>query len=56
MARNGEPLVVTACIIERTSRTLEVQAKITRKDGSVVAEASSIQFIIQPPKAHSSKS
>jgi len=50
MVRVGEPLTVSARITKQTSRTLEVQAKITRPDSSLVAEASSLQFIIQPPK------
>ena len=50
MARIGEALTVSACIAKQTSRTLEVQAKITRSDDSLVAEASSVQFIIKPPK------
>ncbi len=45
MARIGEPLTVTAFVKKQTSRTLEVEANIKRQDGSVVAEASSLQFI-----------
>lgn len=48
MARIGEPLVLTAEIVKKTSRTLEVEARMKRKDGSPVAEASSVQFVIQP--------
>ena len=48
VARIGEPLTISACITKQTRRTLEVEAKIKRKDDSVVAEALSIQFITQP--------
>lgn len=44
MAKVGEPLVITAQITKQTSRTVEVTAQMTREDGSVVAEASSVQF------------
>ena len=47
MARIGEQLVVSAAIAKQTRRTLELVADIKRIDGSVVAEASSIQFITQ---------
>ncbi len=47
MARIGEPLIVSARIAKRTRRTIDMEADITRPDGSVVAEASSIQFITQ---------
>ncbi len=48
MARIGEPLVLNAEIVKKTSRTLEVEARMERRDGSVVAEASSLQFIARP--------
>lgn len=56
MVRIGEQLIISACIKKQTRRTVEVEAKIKRKDDSVVAEASSIQFIIQPPKPEPSRS
>ncbi len=49
MARIGEPLTITAHIAKQTSRTLEVEAQVTRQDGSTVAEASSVQFIVKTP-------
>ena len=45
MARIGEPLMVSARITSQTRRTLEVEAALKRQDNSVVAEASSVQFI-----------
>jgi acyl-coenzyme A thioesterase PaaI-like protein len=47
MARIGEPLLVSAHIKKLTSRTAEVEADIKRRDGSVVAEASSIQYLVK---------
>jgi len=47
MARIGEPLIVSANITKQTRRTLELEADVKRHDGSVVAEASSVQFITQ---------
>ena len=46
MARVGEPLIAAARISRQSKRLLEVEADLKRKDGSVVAEASSIQFIV----------
>jgi acyl-CoA thioesterase FadM len=56
IARIGEPLIISACITKQTRRTLEVEVKTKRKDDSVVAEASSIQFIAQSLKNRSSES
>jgi acyl-coenzyme A thioesterase PaaI-like protein len=47
MARIGEPLIVNAWITKRTSRTIEVEARIQRKDDSVVAEAAGLLFIVK---------
>ena len=47
MARIGEPLIISAYITRQTKRTIEVKAEIKRKDDSLVAEASSVQFITQ---------
>jgi len=46
MARIGEPLIVSGRIVRQTRRTLDVEADIKRPDGSIVAEASSVQFIM----------
>jgi predicted thioesterase len=50
MARIGETLTISGSIKRQTTRLLEVEAKATRKDGSLVAEASSVQFIMKPEK------
>jgi len=47
MARIGEPLIASARIAKQSRRLLEIEADLKRRDGSVVAEASSIQFIVQ---------
>lgn len=49
MARVGEPLTITASIVKQTSRTLDVEVKMKRHDGSLVAEALSVQYIVKTP-------
>jgi acyl-coenzyme A thioesterase PaaI-like protein len=49
MASLQEPLTVFARVVKQTSRTLEVEALVKRQDGSLVAEASSIQYIVKMP-------
>ncbi len=46
MARIGEPLIASARITKQSKRLLEITADLQRKDGTVVAEATSIQFIV----------
>jgi acyl-coenzyme A thioesterase PaaI-like protein len=48
MARIGEPLIITAQITKQTRRTVEIAVQMKRQDGSVVAEGSSLQFIVHP--------
>jgi len=48
MARTGEPLIITAQITKKTSRTIEIAVQMKRHDGSMVAEGSSVQFIVHP--------
>ncbi len=47
MARVGETLFLTARIVKQTRRTLEVEVQMRRQDGSVVAEGSSVQYIVK---------
>ncbi len=47
MARIGEPLIVSTHIIKRTSRTVEVEAKLCRRDDSIVAEANALLFKVK---------
>jgi len=49
MARIGEPLTITSRIAKQTRRTLEVEVQMQRRDGSIVAEASSVQYIVKTP-------
>ncbi len=46
MARIGEPLIITAQITKQTSRTVEIAVQMKRRDGSMVCEGSSVQFIV----------
>ena len=47
MARIGEPLIVKTRIIKQTSRTAEVEARLNRQNGSAVAEALALLFIVK---------
>jgi uncharacterized protein (TIGR00369 family) len=47
MAAIGDPLTASARVTKKTKRLLEIQADVRRKDGSLVAEASSIQFVVK---------
>ena len=47
MARLGEPLTVSSKIIRKTSRTVEVEARLNRQDDSVVAEAKALLYIVK---------
>lgn len=46
MAKIGETLTATARIVKESKRLLEIEADLKRKDGTVIAEASSIQFVV----------
>lgn len=41
----GQPLSITASITRKAGRFVETEAKLTRKDGTIVAEAKAIQYI-----------
>jgi len=47
MGKIGEHLIVTARIDRQSKRTLDMSAEIKRPDGTIVAEASSVQFIVR---------
>jgi acyl-coenzyme A thioesterase PaaI-like protein len=47
MARIGEPLIVCSHITRKTSRTVEVESQINRRDETVVAEARALLFIVK---------
>jgi acyl-coenzyme A thioesterase PaaI-like protein len=47
MARLGEPLIVSSRIIRKTSRTVEVEARMNRRDDSLVVEATALLFIVK---------
>jgi acyl-coenzyme A thioesterase PaaI-like protein len=44
-ARIGEPLIVTASVTRRARRLAETEARLTRQDGTLVAEAKATQII-----------
>jgi uncharacterized protein (TIGR00369 family) len=46
LARVGEPLIMIAQITKNTTRLLEESVRIERKDGSLVAEGTCIQYIM----------
>jgi len=47
MARLGEKLIILAEVTKQTSRTVEVRARMTRQDDSIVAEASALMYIVK---------
>lgn len=50
MAKTGEQLMVTGTIINVNKRLIDCKAEICRQDGTVVAEGTSTQFIINRGK------
>lgn len=50
MARIGVPLIVSARITEQSKRLLETRAELRRKDGTLVAEATSLQYVVNTPE------
>jgi acyl-coenzyme A thioesterase PaaI-like protein len=47
MARVNEPLLIDARIVKIASRTVDVEARMKRRDGSIVAEAGALLFIVK---------
>ncbi len=48
------PLVITASVTKKCRKLFETKASVCLKDGTVVAESSSKQFIIEPESGDSS--
>ncbi len=46
----GETYLVSCSIVRHTSRLIETEARLTGKDGTLFAQATSTQFIIGPRK------
>lgn len=46
MARIGENYTISCTIARKTSRLIETEARLVAEDGSIVAEATSTQFIV----------
>jgi acyl-coenzyme A thioesterase PaaI-like protein len=49
MARLEETYTITCTVVRQTSRLIETEASLLSADGSVVAEATSTQFIVNTP-------
>lgn len=46
LALIGEPLIMSAWIAKNTKRLLEVAVRIERQDGTLIAEGTSLQYIM----------
>ena len=46
----GEPLIITAATTRKTSRLVEAVAKISTKDGTLIAESRATLFVISKKK------
>jgi acyl-coenzyme A thioesterase PaaI-like protein len=46
MVQVGEPLIITCWVSRSTKKLLETEAKIELKDGTVIAEGKSTQFVV----------
>jgi acyl-coenzyme A thioesterase PaaI-like protein len=51
-AKVEEPLVITSSVTKNRKKLLEARAQICRKDGTVVAESTSKQFVIENEAGH----
>jgi acyl-coenzyme A thioesterase PaaI-like protein len=51
-----EPLVITASVTANRKKLLETRAAVCLKDGTVVAESTSKQFVIEKEPGHGGKS
>ena len=47
-AKIGEPLVITASTTKRRRNLVDAEAKMTLKDGTLIAEGTSTMFVISP--------
>jgi len=46
LALIGEPLVITCSIANKNKRLIETEARVSLKDGTIIAEGTSTQFIV----------
>jgi uncharacterized protein (TIGR00369 family) len=51
-----EPLVITALVTRSTKKLIEARASVCLKDGTLVAESTSKQFVIENEPGHGGKS
>ena len=54
-AKVEEPLVITASVTRSTKKLIEARANVCLKDGTVVAESTSKQFVIENEPGHGGK-
>ncbi len=47
MAKVGEPLVIISSITRHTRKLIETEARVSLKDGTVVAEGTATQFVVK---------
>lgn len=50
-----EPLIITASVTKNRKKLVEARASVCLKDGTVVAESTSKQFVIENEPAHGGK-
>ena len=53
LALLGEPLIVTSSIIRNTRKLIETKAKVSLRDGTVVAEGKAKQFVVETKTSNS---
>ena len=51
-----EPLVITSSVTKNRKKLIEASAKVCLKDGTVVAEGTSKQFVVENESGHGGKS
>jgi uncharacterized protein (TIGR00369 family) len=55
-ARLEETLVITAAVTRNTKKLIETRARVCLQDGTVVAESTSKQFVVEGEAGHGGKS
>jgi uncharacterized protein (TIGR00369 family) len=51
-----EPLVITATVTRTTKKLIETSARVCLRDGTVIAESTSKQFVVESEPGHGGKS
>jgi acyl-coenzyme A thioesterase PaaI-like protein len=55
-AKIAEPLVITATVTKNRKKLIDTYARVCLKDGTVVAESTSKQFVVDDKPGHGGKS